>query len=556
MSTPPVSRSRITPECTEHLPNQTRRDSTSSPSASVKNPLLTQLDQRPARFASSEATGAQTNAELTPAAAARKKRAEEMANMQQAFAEAFASESSAVVLTTARARSLVSGGPIDFPVQARRRLLDMFPSLKTQDDCRDLQEELAQLEENHEITHAVCQHFSDCLMNFIRTLGETNALAGLSREQVWNKVVDNGDPNGIMHWFGQPGIELYLRADEALNKFLLEQAASVFAGLPPARRQDALDFLSARGESALSLRIAEGLDVVSGVDGDSRSALHHAALNGNARLIEVLAQKERKLIDEPDAGGSTPLILASLMGHVGVIDSLLARNADIEKKDATGFTALIAAADCGHKEAVEHLLAANANVDERNGEGLNALMIAAYRGYADIIEPLLAAGAKIDEMDPHGATALKFAAGRGHEGVIEQLIAWNADIDKKSADGVAALYLATEFGHVGAIRRLVKAGASVDDESLDGFTPLMLAAEKDNPDAIDLLVDAKADVNKMTAQGTALMVAAMHGSTKAIARLLELGADRDMQALRGLTALKLAEQEGHVDAVNLLRSPA
>ena len=62
----------------------------------------------------------------------------------------------------------------------------------------------------------------------------------------------------------------------------------------------------------------------------NQTALHMASFEGDIQIVMALldAIAEVDAIDAEDANGHTPLMLASLRGHVGVMELLIAAGAD------------------------------------------------------------------------------------------------------------------------------------------------------------------------------------------------------------------------------------
>jgi hypothetical protein len=91
----------------------------------------------------------------------------------------------------------------------------------------------------------------------------------------------------------------------------------------------------------------------------TKSALHLAAEVGTTEVIEALPRAMiRKVLEESDATGRTPLMYAAAKGNVDTARALLAMGAKVNARNAFGDTALRVAASDGTPDIAKLLLAA------------------------------------------------------------------------------------------------------------------------------------------------------------------------------------------------------
>ena len=107
-------------------------------------------------------------------------------------------------------------------------------------------------------------------------------------------------------------------------------------------------------------------------------------------------------------------------------------------------------------------------------------------------------------------------------------------------------------GNVRSLRLLQMAGASVNSQG-DCCAPLLLAAGEGRLDAVRYLLDQGADVNARDERGrSALTEAAFNGNPSVMKELILRGADLNALSDEG-TALDIAINTKHPDAVELLK---
>jgi hypothetical protein len=113
-----------------------------------------------------------------------------------------------------------------------------------------------------------------------------------------------------------------------------------------------------------------------------------------ARLLEAGAA-----INEKDARGYSPLMLAVYAGNREAAEMLLRRGADPQATDLGGNSILMGAAFKGHLDLVRRLLQAGVDVEARNHAGLTALDFANTFGRVEVAEFLKALSQKQEPVN-------------------------------------------------------------------------------------------------------------------------------------------------------------
>jgi len=120
----------------------------------------------------------------------------------------------------------------------------------------------------------------------------------------------------------------------------------------------------------------------------------------------------------------TPLIIASMNGHLAVVNLLIARGAEVNARDANRATALSYASEKGYEEAARALIRAHADVNARDRFGDRPLFAATRENFPQLVSVLLSAGADPFARSLYsGETAQLLAHRNGFTVIEQQLIA-------------------------------------------------------------------------------------------------------------------------------------
>lgn len=175
-------------------------------------------------------------------------------------------------------------------------------------------------------------------------------------------------------------------------------------------------------------------------------------------------------------------------------------------------------------------------------------------GRTDVLEKLLGEGAEANALH-RGGPLLHAAAARGDLKSARLLLRNQADVNRPAEEpsreaGMAPLHVAVRGGNVALATLLLRSGAKVDARTPEGLTPLYFAAAAGNSEMVQLLVGRGADLNALVHEHTILHQAVGRRDHRAVATLLEAGADPN--ADRGKTALHTAATLGDTELVRIL----
>ena len=295
----------------------------------------------------------------------------------------------------------------------------------------------------------------------------------------------------------------------------------------------------ARDLAAVRTLLKSGADV-NAAQGDGMTALHWAAMHGDAEMTTMLLQAGANARAQSRLGGYVPLHMAAQSGSADVIDHLLSRGADVNQPTTTGATPLMLAAASGSVAASERLIDAGANVNAtESAQGQTALMFAAAVDRADVVTALLARGAavtiatKVIDLEAltaaPGEEALQQAQGRRGQGGgsgggaaaaspaprqvdiagVTRPFRYNELIGRQG--GLTALLLAARQGATHSVVALLDGGADINQVSpADRTSPLLIAVINGHFDLAKLMVGRGAAVNAASEAGATPLYAALN----------------------------------------------
>ncbi|WP_420632484.1 ankyrin repeat domain-containing protein [Candidatus Palauibacter sp.] len=169
-------------------------------------------------------------------------------------------------------------------------------------------------------------------------------------------------------------------------------ATALWASAPDAPVAEA----ASRGDlESVRALLRDGADV-NAAQGDGMTALHWAALRGEAEMVSVLVYAGANVASTTRLGAYTPLHLASRDGRAEVAALLIDAGSDPNAATTTGSTALHLAASGGDVPTLTSLVEAGAEVDAREkAHGQTPLIFAAAAGRLEAVQALIAHGADV-----------------------------------------------------------------------------------------------------------------------------------------------------------------
>lgn len=259
--------------------------------------------------------------------------------------------------------------------------------------------------------------------------------------------------------------------------------------------------------------------------------------------------------------GQTPLHIATIDGHTGVVDYILNQKTSLRLSDILGAQDISGAAPLheavryGRSDIAELLLKAGAKVDALDSLGKSPLLLimpvsSQYQSYSTLLNH----GANINQKDMYGDTVLHIATMAGAKAdVLELLVSNGAMVNERNKQGVTPIEIAIEQEHQEQVDFFAKNSADIFAEDMEGNSPLSKALSSSAADMLKMLVNGENINSKDSSGNTALHIAIQKDAPiEYIKYLIETGSDVNARNKNGDSVLFMTVQKNRRDAGDLL----
>ncbi len=208
-------------------------------------------------------------------------------------------------------------------------------------------------------------------------------------------------------------------------------------------------------------------------------------------------------VDQTDNDGKTALIHAAANGQNDAVKLLINYEPTVDQTDKYGKTALMYAVVCSKSDVAELVVKllinykANVNYANKNDGGFTALIMAALQNNSDIVKILIKHGAHVNTTDNTEHTALMRAAITSQSNAAEALLCYDAN---GGQDLMYAVARNTKYFSEVAIK-LLEYNVNVNYQDENGNTVLMKAVENEQSKVMEELFKKKADPSTTNNEG-------------------------------------------------------
>ena len=272
------------------------------------------------------------------------------------------------------------------------------------------------------------------------------------------------------------------------------------------------------------------------------------------RFFDLLARGHN--INQRHRDGSTATHIAARDARGPLLDILIQRGADLDLRTDDGSTALMQALVNRRFEMATRLILGGANPNFAREDGEFPLRFAAEQGTAEMVKLLLDNGALVNAVQSEtGQTAIAAASGRrdaGRNAVVDLLASYGA-INRIHVEVIPNL-VATDSG-VSRLEEALEDGADANESTGDGLTGLHIAAMEGFGQYVDKLLNFGADPNLQDRRGRTPLMTALEARSDESSVVLSLvfgGADPNLARADGNFPLYLAVENGDAGIVEAL----
>ncbi len=385
---------------------------------------------------------------------------------------------------------------------------------------------------------------------FAKDASENTALQiALAKDELWYDVMINEQTGQLRDVNGESIVHYFVRTgDEKSIAYCIKNNIPLSVKNNSGQTPVALCYQNA--QDVTSIRIAAAL-IQAGAE----------PVRGDFAYFEDAVKTHNTMLRFTD--GQTPMHLATISGHTGVVSYILNEKTSVRltdllhAQDIAGSTPLHEAVRYGQVDIAKLLLAAGAKVDALDAVGKSPfLLIIPQDKQYSMYSALMTFNADVTQKDMFGDTVLHVCTMAGVKtDVLQLLVSHGAPVNERNKKGVTPLSLAIEKGNMEHVVFYAQAGADINAEDMEGNTPLGRALESPSITMLKTLVTPANVLSKDSSGNTPLHIAIIKDSPyEYIEYLVASGADVNARNKDGDSVLFLAVKKNKKDVGDLLLS--
>lgn len=203
------------------------------------------------------------------------------------------------------------------------------------------------------------------------------------------------------------------------------------------------------------------------------------------------------------------IFLAIEYGDVDIVAEIIDRDSNVNKSNQMGIFPLVLATKLNQVEMVEMLLKKGARVDKWLADGSTSLHIAAINGNYAIAKLLIKNGASLNvKTIDENLSPLFFAIMSGSLETVKLLVESGAGLSFVGFGSVSPVFVALDFKKVSIADYFLEYGFDINQQDDNGNTMAIWAIMNGKPEFFSYLLEHNADLTLKNIEGkTALDVA-------------------------------------------------